>query len=128
MMYRLSDKLYTAVRALAGAGPVKARLVAAYEKNLDMLSEADIPVNFRPRFDRLHQVMHSVQPTNIESPVVASVRKMSSADATRHANEIVAMFNELVQIKTTGERIRVIATAEPEGPATIRTPDRAALN
>ena len=127
-MNQLYDNLYSAVRALAGEGPVKARLASAYEENLEILSGEDIPASIRPRFERLHQAMHAVKPTNVESPVTASVRKMSSADATRHANQIVAMFNELTRVKTTDKRVRIIATAESESVATIRTPDRAALN
>jgi hypothetical protein len=127
-MRQLSDKLYSAVRALAGEGPVKARLASAYEENLEILPEEDIPASIRPRFERLRQAMHAVKPTNVESPVTASVRKMSSAEATRHANQIVAMYSELTQVKATDKRARIIATTESESVAVIRTPDRATLN
>jgi hypothetical protein len=87
-MCQFSDKFFSAVRILAGDGPIKQRLFMAYSDHLDMLPEADMPESIRP-------------------PILASVRKMSSAEATRCATQIVAMFSELVRVKSTGERLRV---------------------
>ena len=104
-MCQYSNKLLSAVRILAGDGSIKKRLISAYSENLALLPEDDIPESIRSRFERLRQSLHAVKPLSTESPVVASVRKMSAADANRCAASIVIMFSELVRVKTTGERL-----------------------
>lgn len=111
-MCQFSDKFFSAVRILAGDGPIKKRLFLAYSDHLDMLPEASMPESIRPRFEILKHAMHSVKPISEESPILASVRKMSSAEASRCATQIVAMFSELVRVKATGERLRLKKTAK----------------
>ncbi len=53
----------------------------------------------------LKRQMHAAEPNGHESAVVASVRKMSADDAAGCARQIVAMFSELVRVKSTGERL-----------------------
>lgn len=104
-MCQFSDKFYAAVRTLSGDGPIKLRLATAYGDNLILISDDEIPETLRPRFELLRRQMHSIKPTGQESPVIASVRKMSAADAAGCASLIVAMFSELVRVKSTGERL-----------------------
>ncbi len=104
-MCQLSDQFYAAVRTLSGAGPIKTRLAAAYDDYLSLLPAEELPKSIRPRFEQLWRAMHSVKPLGDESAVLASVRKMSTADANRYASQIVAMFGELVRVKDTGERL-----------------------
>ena len=105
-MCHFSDKFYTAVTALSGDGAIKNRLVVAYGDNLDLIADEDIPDIIRPRFELLRRKMHAIKPIGRESPVLAAVRKMSSQDAAGCAGHIVAMFSELVRVKTTGERLQ----------------------
>jgi hypothetical protein len=105
-MCQLSDNFYSAVRALAGDGSIKSRLACAFTDHLAMLAEEDLPDSIRPRFLVLRQAMKMVKPISTEDPVIASVRKMSAAEASRYAASIVAMFSELVRVKATGERVR----------------------
>ncbi len=125
-MCQFTDHFYSAVRRLAGDGTVKERLLAAYTENLEMLPDTDVPASIRPRLETLRQAMHAVKPLRGESPAAASVRKMSPADASRHAGSIVAMFSELVRVKSTGERLGSDRNGDSE-PA-LRGPRRAALN
>jgi hypothetical protein len=104
-MCQFSDKFYAAVRTLSGDGAIKTRLAAAYAENLELISEDEVPEIIRPRFDLLRREMHSAMPIGSESAVVASVRKMSLTDASGCANLIVAIFSELVRVKSTGERL-----------------------
>lgn len=130
-MCQLSDKFYSAVRTLAGDGPVKARLVRAYRDNLEAIADEEIPDAIRPRFDLLRAAMRAVRPVTSECPVVASVRKMSARDASRHATQIVAMFSELVRVKTTGERVRLLRRSEASqqaGTPDTPPPDRVTVN
>jgi hypothetical protein len=126
-MCQFSDKFYTAVSTLSGDGPIKERLVAAYGDNLDLIAEEDVPDIIQPRFDLLHTKMHATKPSGNENPVLAAVRKMSAPEAAACASHIVAMFSELVRVKTTGERLRPLRH-EPAQRDIDAGRDRASLN
>jgi len=104
-MCHVADKFYAAVRTLATDGPVKQRLISAYVGHLEALAENDVPEAIRPRFEALRSAMTAVAPTEKETGVQISVRKMSQADAGRFTRSILAMFADLVRVKSTGERL-----------------------
>jgi len=104
-MCQLSNRFFSAVRTLSGDGSVKQRLARAYHDHLELLTDNDIPDAIRPEFEALRRAMHSVKPMHRESPVTASVRKMSADEASRHCTTIVSMFSALVRVKTTGESL-----------------------
>jgi hypothetical protein len=93
---------------LSGEGPVKQRLVAAYREYLEDLDEDQVPDAIRPKFVSLRQALSSVEPTNGESLVHASVRKMSPGDAQRYATSVLLMLSELVRVKGSGERLAFV--------------------
>ncbi len=103
-MPKHSDKFYAAVRTLAGHGPIKKRLASAYDDNLAHLPAEELPESIRPDFESLRRTMLSVKPLRGESPVLATVRKMSTTDANRCAKQIVALFSELEQALGNSER------------------------
>ena len=104
-MNQHSDKFYAAVRTLAGHGPIKKRLTSAYDDNLVHLPSEELPESIRPGFELLRRTMLSVKPFGTESPVLATVRKMSATDANRCAKQIVAMYSELEQIDSGRKRL-----------------------
>ena len=104
-MCNVADKFYAAVQALAADGPAKQRLINAYVNHLEVLAEADVPEAIQPRFEALRQAMTAVPPTEKETAVQVSVRKMSQDDAGRFARSILLMFADLVRVKNTGERL-----------------------
>ena len=106
-MCQFSNKFLSAVRVLAGDGPIKKRLISAYTENLALLPDDDIPESIRPRFELLCKNRNAVKPLSTETPIVASVRKMSMEEANRCAASIVIMFSELVRVKSTGERLKL---------------------
>ncbi len=112
-MCEISDRFFSAVRSLAGDGPVKQRLVAAYKEYLEDLAETQVPESIRPKFESLKEALHAVGPTNGESAVHASVRKMSPVDAQRYATSILLMLGELVRVKGSGERIAFVKPGRP---------------
>lgn len=126
-MCQLSDKFYTAVRTLAGDGSMKDRLASAYDGNLDVVDDDEIPEIIRPRFDLLKRQMHTATPNGSESAVVASVRKMSAGEAAACASLIVAMFSELVRVKSTGERLGTLPR-DADTRINGERPDPAVLN
>ena len=111
-MCQLSDMFYSAVVTLAGHGKVKQRLVEAYADNLAQIAPEEMPDNIRPRFVGLRDALYAVEPFSREDPVQASVRKMSSRQAGEHAAAIVEMFGELVRVKSTGEKLRVVSSID----------------
>ncbi len=115
-MCPFADKLYAAVRTLTTEGSVKQRLIAAYVDHLAGLPVELAPDAIQPRLEALRQAMNAVPPTEKETAVQVSVRKMSQAEAARHTRAILAMFAELVRVKATGERL---GGAESLRPATF---------
>jgi len=111
---QFSTKFFSAVRTLTAAGPIKKRLISAYSDNLESLPKSEIPECIRLRFESLWRSTHSVKPLATEGSIVASVRKMSTTEATRCAASIVAMFSELVSDKATGEPLGTLNNSEVE--------------
>ncbi len=113
-MCHIADKFYAAVRTLATDAPLKQRLISAYVDHLEALAEDDVPQAVQPRFEALRQAMTAVPPTEKETAVQVSVRKMSQAEAGRLSRSVLAIFAELVRAKSTGERL--------EGGGVTKTP------
>ena len=104
-MCHVADKFYAAVRTLTTDEPVKQRLVRAYVEHLEALPEDAVPEAIRARFEALRQAMTAVAPTEKETAVQVSVRKMSATEAGRLVRSIVGMFAGLVRAKSTGESL-----------------------
>ena len=104
-MRPVPDRFFAAVRALTVDEPAKQRLITAYVDHLETLHPEDIPESIRPRFESLRKAMNSVPPSERETAVQVSVRKMAPADAARYTLSIIMMFAELVRVKNSGERL-----------------------
>jgi hypothetical protein len=112
-MCQISDRFFSAVRSLNADGPVKQRLVSAYQDYLEDLREEQVPDSIRQKFASLRQAMTAVPSANGESVVHASVRKMSPVDAQRYATSILLMLAELVRVKGSGDRLAFVKGAPP---------------
>jgi hypothetical protein len=104
-MCHVADKFYAAVRTLATDAPLKQRLISAYVDHLEALAEEDVPEAIQTRFVALRQAMNAVPPTEKETAVQVSVRKMSQAEAARFTRSILVMFAEQIRVRSTGERL-----------------------
>ena len=91
------DRLFSAVSALATHGPIKQRLIKAYEQNLDSIEIDDLPPSVRDAFGDLWRIMHAVSPANGEGPICASVRKMSKIEADEAAQLMVDIYADLAR-------------------------------
>jgi hypothetical protein len=91
------DRLFSAISALASHGPIKQRLIRAYEDNLDIIEEDDLPISVRESFSDLRRMMHAVSPANGEGPICASVRKMSKIEADDCAQLMVDIYGDLTR-------------------------------
>ena len=92
-----ADRFFAAIAVLVAHGPIKQRLIRAYEQNLEELEEDELPVALQKSFATLRRAMHRVSPANGEGPICASVRKMSKVQADECALSIIAMYGGVVQ-------------------------------
>jgi hypothetical protein len=89
-----------AVVILAGGGPVKQRLTDAFQCQLRDIDPESLPRDLRGPFCTLHAALQSGQRIGTLDAISASVRKMSEAEAARHAQSIVLMFAGLQEPAT----------------------------
>lgn len=97
------DRLNAALTVLAGHGHVKQRLMRAYEEHLVEIDEDEIPVAMKQSFADLRVLMHQVKPLKGESPICASVRKMSLEEASECAAQVVALYGEMSRLRDDAE-------------------------
>ncbi len=92
------DRFHAALIVLAGHGHVKQRLIRAWEENLREVHEDDLPIALKQSFADLRHDMTRVSPANGESPICASVRKMSLDEASTCAAHIVTLYGALAKV------------------------------
>jgi len=80
---------------LAGGGPVKPRLLQAFQGHLSDLSPDELPRELRGPYSAVAAALRSGQRTGTLDAVSVSVLKMSEAEACRHAQDIVRIFGGL---------------------------------
>ncbi len=97
------ENFFTAVSVLAGHGHIKQRLISAYEDNLELIDEDELPVPVRDPFADLQHLMHRVTPTNGEGPICASVRKMSVDEANQCAQIMVDIYGDMIRHADSGQ-------------------------
>ncbi len=91
-------KLHAATLELAKATPIKQRLTCAFSKHLKYIDASDLPPALRCEFHDLLRGLEAVAPLPGETPVQATVRKMSAEDADVVAARIVVLFGEVARI------------------------------
>ena len=91
------DRFHAALTVLAGHGHVKQRLIRAWDENLSEIHDDELPVALQQSFVDLRHDMTRVSPANGESPICASVRKMSLDEASACAARIVTLYGELAK-------------------------------
>ena len=92
-----ADHFNGAVAALVAHGPIKTRLIRAYENHLQLIEDEKVPLEVRKSFAELQSLMHGVTPANGEGPICASVRKMSKIEAVRCARLIVEICHGVLR-------------------------------
>lgn len=115
-MAHLVERFEAAVHALIGDGPVKQRLVQAYSEHLEDLRDVELPVNANGAFTELHAALHRVPPSGKETPVKASVQKMSASEVVWHAETILRLYAELLGQARRPEPLRVVEVPPQQTP------------
>lgn len=91
------EQIMTAVTVMAGNGPIKQRLITAYEESLRGINTEDLPATARPLSKELRTLMERVAPLNGEGAIRATVRKMSVHDTARAARLMVELLAEVIR-------------------------------
>jgi hypothetical protein len=113
------ERFRDAVLVLAGGGPVKQRLTDAYQTHLAGLDPEELPRDLRGPYGALVAALRSGQRVGTLDAIPASVRKMSEAEAARHAQSIVHMFAGLHEPSAASRPavLRAVPDVEDEIPA-----------
>ncbi len=96
-MYNHVNRFYAAVSVLAGHGYIKQRLVKAYEENLAVIEDEDLPIAVKQSFADLRHMMSRVAPVKREGRIRASVRKMSVAEADECAHRMIDLYADMIR-------------------------------
>ena len=91
-------RFYAAVSVIAGHGDIKQRLISAFEDHLGIIESDELPVEIRPGFAELREMMSGVEPLNGEGRIRATVRKMSIVEADRCARKMLDLYTEIVRL------------------------------
>ncbi len=93
------NRFYAAVSVLAGHGYIKQRLVKAYEENLAVIEEEDLPIAIKQSFADLRHMMSRVDPVKAEGRIRASVRKMSVEEADQCAHKMINLYRDMIRYR-----------------------------
>ena len=107
------DRFFGAVSVLVTHGPVKQRLMQAYEQYLEQMDTDELPLELQEPFAELQRRMHGVAPLNGEGAVCASVRKMSKDQADECACMIVALARQIANAEETQQANLPLTADEP---------------
>jgi len=107
------DRLQAALTVLAGHGHVKQRLTKAYEAHLVEIDDDELPIAMKQSFADLRVLMHRVTPLKGESPVCASVRKMSLEEASECAAQVVTLYGEISRLRDEVDVSLPVGEAKP---------------
>jgi hypothetical protein len=106
-MKQIQASLQAAVEALVGEGPVKLRLMRAFEQHLVDVDDRELPAAIREDYRRLHAALHAIKPAGSQNRIRATVQKMSAAEASGHALAIFSMHLAVEGRKARTEPLRV---------------------
>jgi hypothetical protein len=108
LMASLSERLEAAALALAGCEPIKDRLAIAWGKHLADLEARDV----RDEFEQLFQALNRERALPGDTVLKASLRKLSTAEASRYATLIIRTYGHVASMKTS--QLQILPRAVPQ--------------
>ena len=105
-------RLYAAVSVLTGHGDIKQRLIKAYEENLAVIEDDDLPIALKQAFADCRHKMSQVAPLNGEGRIRASVRKMSIVEADSCARKLLDIYSDIIRIEDSEQESLPLNIAE----------------
>jgi len=125
-MSHLAERFHLAVVDLVADGSVKTRLARAWCRHLHDLEDEVLPDELRAAFSDLRESLCQHRPIGGETPVEATVRKLSVCEAEHHAASIVTLLLRLLREHPAGEKFKVVTGGQAAG-ATVHEPAPAFL-
>jgi hypothetical protein len=104
-MASLSEHLEAAAFVLAGSEPLKERLAIAWTKHLASLEARDFPRDVRDEFEELITALHRERALPGDTVLRASLRKLSTAEASRYAKLIIRTYARVAAMKSSQPQI-----------------------
>lgn len=122
-MTQVKEAFKAAIEVLVVDGSIKSRLSHAFEAYLEPLGESELPSSIAEAYRELAAAMHIVDPVGRQSCVNATVQKMSSAEASKHALAILALYSELLEQPERAGPLKVVERAVGAAPRyLVKTP------
>ena len=90
-------RFYAAVSVMSGHGNIKQRLIQAYEENLAVIDDHELPIVIKQSFADLRHMLSQVAPLNGEGRIRASVRKMSVLQADECAQKMLDIYGDIIR-------------------------------
>jgi len=115
------NRFYAAVSVLAGHGHIKRRLVKAYEENLAVIKDEDLPIAVKQSFADLRHMMSRVDPLKGEGQVRASVRKMSVEEADECAHKIIDLYGDMIRYSDNAQESLQIGDQQGVAPFLVKS-------
>jgi hypothetical protein len=104
-MASLSEHLEAAAYVLAGSEPLKDRLATAWTKHLATLEARDFPRDVREEFEELFTALHRERALPGDTVLRASLRKLSTVEASRYAKLIIRTYARVAALKSSQPQI-----------------------
>ena len=82
----------------------------AYSEYVEDTLDMELPGSAGGALNELHAALHRVTPSGTETPVRASVQKMSTGEAAWHAGTILRLYVELLTQPRRVEPLKVVET------------------
>jgi hypothetical protein len=105
-------RLYAAVSVLTGHGDIKQRLIKAYEENLAIIDDDDLPIALKQAFADCRHKMSQVDPLNGEGRIRATVRKMSIVEADTCARNLLDLYSDIIRFEDISQESLSLSSAE----------------
>ncbi len=115
------NRFYTAVSVLAGHGRIKQRLVKAYEENLAVIEDEDLPIAVKQSFADLRHMMSRVDPVKREGRIRASVRKMSVGEADECAHKMIDLYRDMIRYSDNAQQPLQIVDRPAVPPVSVKS-------
>ena len=105
-------RLYAAVSVLTGHGDIKQRLIKAYEENLAIIDDDELPIALKQAFADCRHKMSQVDPLNGEGRIRATVRKMSIVEADVCARKLLDLYSDIIRFEDISQESLSLSIAE----------------
>jgi len=91
----IREIMQQATLELVKSTQLKQRLVSCFTKYLQHINDAELPPALRSELNSLRSALVTAEPLPGETPVLATVRKLSFEETERFAHRVVVLFGDI---------------------------------